>query len=75
MFLNLNSSKEKQIFKQKTLNGIFKKFNFFSFKDETRLFETFSTYKIFTLELISIFCSLRVSKLIFLLLMLNFKFL
>jgi hypothetical protein len=29
--------------------------------DEARFFETFSTYKIFSLELISIFCSIRVS--------------
>ena len=29
--------------------------------DETRFFETFSTYKIFSLELIAIFCNLRVS--------------
>ncbi len=29
--------------------------------DETKFFETFSTYKIFTLELISIFCNIRVS--------------
>jgi hypothetical protein len=28
--------------------------------DETKFFETFSTYKIFTLELISIFCNIRV---------------
>ena len=27
---------------------------------EIRLFETFSTYKIFTLELISVYCSIRV---------------
>ena len=35
---------------------------FLYFIDETRLFEAFSTYKIFTLELISIFCNLRVSR-------------
>lgn len=29
--------------------------------DEARFFETFSTYKIFSLELISIFCSIRVT--------------
>lgn len=29
--------------------------------DEVKFYETFSTYKIFSLELISIYCSIRVS--------------
>ena len=29
--------------------------------DEVKFFETFSTYKIFTLELISVYCNIRVS--------------
>ncbi len=33
-----------------------------NFLDESKYFETFSTYKIFTLELISIFCNIRVSR-------------
>ena len=32
--------------------------------DEVKFFETFSTYKIFSLELISVFCNIRVSQFI-----------
>ena len=34
--------------------------------DEAKFHETFSTYKIFSLELISVFCYIRVSSLLFL---------